>query len=137
MQLYVEDGTFYINGIRYLFTGASTPTVTAPVTYPRIDVLTINPSGVLAWTTGFTENASPSAPTYPANLLPICELYNVVSEAALFDNEDQQSGEGYISNDVRPTTTAGPNLGAIPDNLIPDATNTRNLGSSGNQWGSI
>jgi hypothetical protein len=100
MQLYVEPGTYFIGGTRYFFLGGSTPTVTAPVSHPRIDVLTINSSGSLAWTTG-TENASPSAPSYPAGKLPLCELYNVVSETALYDVDNQQSGQGYISNDVR------------------------------------
>jgi len=136
MQLYVEDGTYYINGTRYLFTGASTPTAAGPVSNPRIDVLTIDTSGTLAWTTG-TENASPSAPAYPANKLAICELYNVVSETALYDNENQQSGQGYILNDVRPSVTAGPTLGAIPDDLIPDAADTRSLGSSSYEWNNI
>jgi hypothetical protein len=102
MQLYVEDGTYFIGGTRYLFTGGATPTVTAPVSHPRIDVLTIDTSGTLAWTTG-TENASPVAPSYPANKIPICELYNVVGETALYDNENQQANQGYIYNDVRPT----------------------------------
>jgi hypothetical protein len=102
MQLYVEDGTYYIGTTRVLFTGGSTPTVTGPVSHPRIDVLSINSSGTLSWTTG-TENASPVAPTYPTGQIVICELYNVVSETALYDNENQQSGQGYISNDVRPT----------------------------------
>jgi hypothetical protein len=101
MQLYVEDGTYYIGNTRYLFTGGSTPTVTAPSSHPRIDVLTIDTSGTLAWTTG-TEASSPVAPSYPNGKVPICELYNVVSETALYDNENQQSGEGYILNDVRP-----------------------------------
>jgi hypothetical protein len=102
MQLYVQDGTYYIAGTRYLFTGGSTPTVTAPVSHPRIDVLTINSSGTLAWTTG-TESSSPVAPTYPVGNVAICELYNVVSETALYDNENQQSSQGYIYNDVRPS----------------------------------
>jgi len=133
MQLYVEDGTYYINGTRYLFTGGSTPTVTAPVSNPRIDVLTIDTSGTLAWTTG-TENASPVAPSYPSDKLAICELYNVVSETALYDNEDQQVSQGYILNDVRPTASIGPILTAIASDLIPDGNNTRNFGSGGNQW---
>jgi hypothetical protein len=101
MQLYVEDGIYYVGTTRVIFAGASTPTVTAPVSNPRIDVLTADNSGTLAWTTG-TENASPVAPTYPVGKVPICELYNVVGETALYDNENQQSGEGYIYNDVRP-----------------------------------
>jgi hypothetical protein len=136
MQLYVEDGTYYINGTRYLFTGGSTPTVTPPVSNPRIDVLMVNASGTLAWTTG-TENASPVAPSYPENDVPIIEIFNVVGETALYDNENQQSGEGYISNDVRPLMAYGPNFGAFPTNLIPDATNTRSIGSSSYQFASI
>jgi hypothetical protein len=101
MQLYVEDGTYFIGNTRYLFTGGSTPTVTAPSSHPRIDVLTIDTSGTLTWTTG-TEASSPVTPSYPSGKVPICELYNVVSETALYDNENQQNGEGYISNDVRP-----------------------------------
>ena len=104
MKLYVEDGTYYIGITRVLFTGGSTPTVTAPVSNPRIDVLTADSSGTLAWTTG-TENASPVAPTYPAGKVPVCELYNVVSETALYDNENQQASQGYILNDVRPFST--------------------------------
>jgi hypothetical protein len=133
MQLYVEDGTYYTNGTRYLFVGASTPTVTAPSSHPRIDVLTIDTTGTLAWTAG-TENASPVAPAYPANKLAICELYNVVGETALYDNENQQSGQGYISNDVRPTVSYGPVFGAIPEDLIPDSADTRSLGSGGSEW---
>jgi hypothetical protein len=101
MQLYVEEGTYYVGTTRILYLGGSTPTVTAPVSNPRIDVLTADSSGTLAWTTG-TESASPVAPSYPVGKLPICELYNVVGETALYDNENQQSGEGYISSDVRP-----------------------------------
>jgi hypothetical protein len=101
MQLYVQDGTYYIAGTRYLFAGGSTPTVTAPTSHPRIDVLTINSSGALAWTVG-TESATPSAPAYPTATVAICELYNVVGETGLYDNENQQNGHGYIYNDVRP-----------------------------------
>jgi hypothetical protein len=104
MQLYVEDGTYYIGGVQVKFLGGSTPTVTAPVSHPRIDVLTIDTSGTLAWTTG-TENVSPTIPAYPSGKVPICELYNVVSETALYDTENEQSGEGYIQADVRPFTS--------------------------------
>jgi hypothetical protein len=104
MQLYVEDGTYYIGGVQVKFLGGSTPTVTAPVSHPRIDVLTIDTSGTLAWTTG-TESSSPAVPTYPSGKVPICELYNVVSETALYDTENEQSGEGYVQADVRPFTS--------------------------------
>ena len=136
LKLYVEDGTYYVNGTRYLFTGGSTPAVTAPSSYPRIDVLTIDTSGTLAWTTG-SENVSPVAPTYPANKLAICELYNVVSETALYDNENQQSGQGYILNDVRPSMSYGIPFGAVPDSILPATNNTYALGSASYQWSAI
>lgn len=136
MQLYVEDGPYYINGVRYLFTGGSTPTVTAPASNPRIDVLTIDSSGTLAWTTG-AENASPTAPSYPSNKIVLCELYNLVGETALYDNANQQTSQGYILNDVRPTATYPINPGAIATNIIPDAADTRDLGSVSKEFNNI
>ncbi len=103
MALYVEEGTYYIGNTQVKFTGGLSPTVTAPSSHPRIDVLTIDTSGTLAWTTG-SENVSPTVPSYPAGKYPICELYNVVSETALYDNENQQGSQGYIQADVRPIT---------------------------------
>ena len=136
MQLYVEPGVVYVAGTRVIFSGGSTPTVTAPSSHPRIDVLTIDNTGTLAWTTG-TENASPSAPTYPANKVPICELYNVVGETALYDNANQQSGQGYISNDVRGFLQPSMNWEAFTSDLIPDADGTRNLGGASFEWDNV
>ena len=136
LALYVEDGTYYIGGVRYFFLGGATGTVTAPVSNPRIDVLTIDNTGALNWTTG-TENASPSAPAYPANQVPLVELYNVVSETILTDLENQQNGQGYISNDVRPSMSYGIPFGAVPDSILPAATNTYSLGSSSYEWENI
>src|SRR5277367_2390309 len=136
LKLYVEPGVVYVNGTEVYFSGSSTPAVTAPSSHPRIDVLTLDNTGTLAWTTG-TENASPSAPTYPANKLPICELYNVVGETALYDNANQTSGQGYILNDVRPFLMYPINLAAVPDSIIPSADATYNLGSSGYEWNNV
>jgi hypothetical protein len=135
MALYVEPGVFYIAGARVIFTGGVTPTVTAPSSHPRIDVLSINASGTLSWTTG-TENASPVAPTYPnpATNLVLCELYNVTGETQLFDNANQTSAQGYISNDVRTFIQPSMNWGGFTADLIPDADATRNLGSLSKEW---
>jgi hypothetical protein len=133
MQLYVEPGVVYVNGTRVIFAGVSTPTVTAPASNPRIDVLTVDSSGTLAWTTG-SESASPSAPTYPADKVALCELYNVVSETALYDIENQRSGQGYIYHDVRPFLGERMNWTAFTSDLIPDADGTRNLGSVSFEW---
>ena len=101
MTLYVEPGVCYVGTTRVIFTGGNSPAFTAPTSNPRIDILTIDSTGTLAITEG-TEASSPSAPSYPANKLVICEVYHVVGETALYDNDNQQSGEGYILNDVRP-----------------------------------
>lgn len=106
MQLYVEDGTYYIGTTRVLFLGGSTPTFTAPVSNPRIDLVTADSTGTIAVVTG-TEASSPTAPSYPANKVVLCEIYHVVGETAIYDNDNQQTGQGYISNDVRPIVNKG------------------------------
>ena len=106
MQLYVEDGTYYVGSTRVLFTGGSTPTFTAPSSHPRIDLVTADSSGTIALVTG-TEASSPSTPSYPANKAVLCEVYHVVGETAIYDNENQQNGQGYIYNDVRPVMNGG------------------------------
>src|SRR5271163_1725746 len=136
LKLYVEPGIVYVNGTEVYFAGGSTPAVTAPSSHPRIDVLTLDNTGTLAWTTG-AENASPSAPAYPANKLPICELYNVVSETILNDNANQTSAQGYILNDVRPFLMYPINLAAIPDSLLPSADGTYDLGSPSKEWNNL
>ena len=136
MALYVEPGIVYVNGTRVIYAGGSAPTVTAPSTHPRIDVLSIDNTGTLAWTTG-TEASSPIAPTYPADKVALCELYNVVGQTALYDNQNQQSGQGYIANDVRPILGMPFNPAAIPDSLIPSSASSLDLGSSGNPWRNI
>jgi Concanavalin A-like lectin/glucanases superfamily len=136
MQLYVEPGVVYVNGTRVIFSGGSSPTVTAPSSHPRIDLLTIDNTGALALVTG-TENVSPSAPSYPADKVVLCEIYNVVGETALYDIENQQTGQGYVYHDVRPILGLQFNPSAIPDTLLPDADGTRNLGSLSFEWNNL
>jgi hypothetical protein len=106
MELYVQPGTYYVGTTRVLFLGGSTPTFTAPSSHPRIDLVTADSSGTIALVTG-TESVSPSAPSYPANKMVLAEIYNVVGETALYDNDNQQSGQGYVLNDVRPFFPGG------------------------------
>jgi hypothetical protein len=101
MALYVEPGVFYLGTPNVSFAGGNTPTFTAPVSYPRIDLVTINSSGSIVIVNG-TENASPVAPTFPNGSITLCEVYHVVGETAIYDNANQQSGQGYIQADVRP-----------------------------------
>lgn len=136
MQLFVEPGVVNVNGTQVKFLGGSTPTVTAPVSHPRIDVLTIDNTGTLAWTTG-TENASPAVPTYPANKVPICEVLNVVGETTLNDNLNFNASQGWIQADVRPMIGSPINLGAITASIIPAADNTYNLGGASFEWANV
>jgi microcystin-dependent protein len=100
MKLYIEPGLFYIGITQVVFAGASTAAFVAPTSHPRIDIVTIDSSGTLLITQG-VENVSPVAPTYPTGKLVICEVMNVVGETAIYDNSNQQSGQGYISKDAR------------------------------------
>lgn len=136
MQLFVEPGVVNVNGTQVKFLGGSTPTVTAPVSHPRIDVLTIDNTGTLAWTTG-TENASPAVPTYPANKVPICEVLNVVGETTLNDNLNFNASQGWIQADVRPMIGSSINLGAITASILPAADNTYALGGPSFEWSNI
>ena len=102
MAFYIQDGAYYVGATRVLYTGGVTPTFTAPVSNPRIDLVTADSSGTIALVTG-TESATPSVPSYPLNKAVLAEIYHVVGETALYDNENQQAGEGYVLNDVRPT----------------------------------
>jgi hypothetical protein len=138
MAVYVEPGIAYIgsSATRVIFAGGNSPTITAPSTNPRIDLLTLDSSGTLALVTG-SENASPTAPAYPANKLVLCEIYNVVAETKILDNANQASGQGYISNDTRAFLAQPFNAGSIPADLLPDADGTRNLGSGSFQWNNL
>jgi hypothetical protein len=105
LTLYIEAGVCYIGGTQVVFAGGNSPAFTAPSANPRIDILTIDSAGTLAITQG-AENASPVAPAYPANKIVLCEVYNRVSETALYDT-DPGGSTGYISRDVRPIVQLG------------------------------
>ncbi|MDQ3158813.1 MAG: hypothetical protein M3P98_01590 [bacterium] len=100
MTLYVEPGQFWISGVKYTFAGGYSPTVTAPVGNPRIDLLTINSAGVLALTTGVT-GAVPVPPSYPTDKIVICEIYIKVASTTIRDT-DVGGGVSYINVDTRP-----------------------------------
>jgi len=116
MTVYVEAGTYYINGTKYTFAGGYSPVVTAPVSDNRIDVLTIDTAGVLAWTTG-TPAASPTAPAYPASKIPICEIY-VRSTSTTITDTDGGAATGYIRQDVRPMMYLPPSAFGLDNGTI-------------------
>lgn len=83
----------------------SAPTITAPTTNPRIDILTIDSSGALSWITG-TEASTPAAPwnSMPANKIPICLVYQkpTMTKVLAYEDKDTDTNQGYILADVRP-----------------------------------
>lgn len=97
--LYVEPGVIYFNGLQVIFAGGNSPSFSAPSANPRIDLLVMNSSGVLSIVQG-SEAASPTAPTYPEDKIPICEVYNRVGQTIIYD--DDNAGQGYVYRDVRP-----------------------------------
>lgn len=85
--------------------GQGSPTISAPITLPRIDILTIDSSGTLAWVQG-AEGTAPSAPwaSVPNNVIPICEVYlkPTMDRVLEYDDKDTDTDQGYIYADVRP-----------------------------------
>ena len=132
----MEPGICFVGGTKVVFAGGSSPTITAPVSNPRIDLLTIDNTGTLAIVTG-TENASPVVPTYPGGTMVLAEIYNVVGETSILDLAYQTSGQGYIQNDVRPFLGGSINPAAIPYSYIPATNNTYDLGSPTFAWRNI
>ena len=93
----------YVGSTRITYAGGTSPTITAPTANPRIDLLTIDSAGTLAWTVG-TEASSPAEPTFPSNKMPLCLVYCRVGMVKIVDYEDKDANptEGYIYKDVRP-----------------------------------
>jgi len=90
------------------FAGGNSPTLTAPTTYPRIDLLTIDGAGTLAWTTG-SEAASPTPPNCPVGVIPICYVYckTTMMRVLDFEEKDSDADQGYVYRDIRPFFNLG------------------------------
>ena len=74
---------------------AGTLTFIAPVTNPRIDIITIDQDGTVAIVAG-TEASSPSAPSTPSAQLKLAEVYHRTAETSIKDADD--STNGYITD---------------------------------------
>jgi hypothetical protein len=98
----------YIGSARLSFTGGASPAIMTPLSNPRIDLLTINSSGALEWTSG-VEASSPAEPTFPSGKFPICLVYCKPTMIKVVDYElkDANPNEGYIYKDVRPLFLLG------------------------------
>lgn len=92
------------------FAGGNSPTVTAPISNPRIDILCLNSSSALVWVTG-SENASPVADwaSIPEGAIPLCLIYcrTTMDRILDYDDKDTDATEGYIYSDVRPFLNLG------------------------------
>ena len=99
MTLLVAAGVAYVTGTPIYFAQTASPTFTAPVSNPRIDLLVLQSGGTLQIVQG-TENASPVPPAYPAGKMPICEVYLRVASTAIYATD--QGSNAYIYRDVRP-----------------------------------
>lgn len=101
---------FFRNLLPIAFAGGNSPSVTAPTSNPRIDVLTLNSSGLLAWILG-SENASPQVPwsNVPADSVPLCLVYckTTMDRILNYEDKDTDTTEGYIYQDVRPFFAMG------------------------------
>lgn len=95
------------------FAGGNSPSFTAPAANPRIDILTIRNDGTLQRLVG-TEAGSPVAPTIPSTDIPIAQVYNVVGQTKIHDNDNQEVGQGYIQYDLRPFVQVAVGSSAMP-----------------------
>lgn len=100
----------YFNNAQSTFAGGNSPTLTAPTTNPRIDLLYLSDTGVLTVLQG-TEAASPVPPAYPdlSKNFPICEVFLRVGMTTIVNFEDSGANptQGYIYRDVRPWFWSG------------------------------
>lgn len=101
---------FFRNLIPIAYAGGNSPSVTAPTSNPRIDILTLNSGGSLAWVIG-VEGASP-VPLWsglPGDSVPLCLVYckTTMDRILNYEDKDTDATEGYVYQDVRPFFAMG------------------------------
>lgn len=114
----VVQGTDLGSYYRHVYLGAqpmlsdaqAAPAIIPPSTNPRIDILTVDSSGTLAWVAG-SEASTPVTPwaSLPANKIPICTVYQRVGMTKIlaYEDKDTDTNQGYILADVRPFLNLG------------------------------
>ena len=124
MTIRVGSGVAIVLGSVVKFAGDDIGTITAPVTHPRIDLVTLDSSGTLAVTTG-VEGASPDVPDYPTTKFVVAELYIPVGATSI-KNEDDGSN-GYILRDVRAGGNSDTSYGDGSDGVLHVVSGTTTL----------
>lgn len=104
---------WYAQNTNVIFAGGNSPVFSAPISNPRIDILTLRSDGNLYVLSG-VENASPTPPTIPSTDIPIAQVYNVVGQTVIHDNDAQVVGQGYIQYDLRPFVQIAVGSSAMP-----------------------
>jgi hypothetical protein len=100
LQVAADQDTAYYGGNTPLnYSGGNSPSITAPSGNNRISVLTVDAFGTLSWTNG-TEAASPTEPTIPDHVIPLCSVFCRVGMTSIKNTDD--SANGYIFKDRRP-----------------------------------
>lgn len=131
MSLKVLPFNLAIDERNMTFGGGNTPTMTAPVSNPRIDLIVTQTSGAIFVRTG-AENAVPVVPTPSSGDIVLAEVFHQTTETVIKENTDGTNG--YIQRwrypaqyrtDIVSGFTATPTTGSIP------------VYSSGNKWSLI
>ena len=126
MTLRITPGTVYCSGDRIDYDGGSTDTITAPTSYPRIDLVYLDTEGDIQVETG-VESSDPAEPDSPNDLLvPICLIHNRTGETSIKESAD--GANGYIYKDIRgiggSSTQSSTAYQTYEPNVIPYQTTT-------------
>ena len=92
------------NNQRIPLSSGDSPTMVAPSSNSRIDLIYADPSGEVIITTGI-EAISPAIPNAPSgDCFPVCAIYHKTTSTAVRNHEDKDTftGDSYIQKDLRP-----------------------------------
>lgn len=98
-QQNAPDMTLKVNpfGIgRLSFTGGNTPTISAPVSNDRIDLVVYSTVSSAVAIRGGAEAVSPVTPTPQNGDIVLAEVYNRVGETAIYERDFAPNQQGYI-----------------------------------------
>jgi hypothetical protein len=112
MTIHVGAAANYVGASLIQYAGGNSPTMTAPTSNPRRDLVTLNGSGAIVIVTG-TEGGSPSIPTIPTDKTPIALIYHRVGETSI-QPYNKSDGNGYIERDIRPFLSWAPPSASVP-----------------------